>query len=188
MNSETSIIYLESSHSRESPKKSDRLSFSAIIESIISSSDRLSSFSIALSHDLIEQTTREDNREAAAIIHLSHIITITSSFLEQSQIQERLISNEEWKITRIVDKKLRKTSFEYKMCWKKTWLSECELEKAQKLLQKFEFKYQTQRERKWERKARADNNWWSLTILFVRRRVQYSWIKFEILKIYTSLC
>jgi hypothetical protein len=92
---ETSITHLESSHLREQSKKYDRLSPSAIIESFISSSDRSSSFSIALSHDLVEQTTREDNHEAAAIIHLSHIITATSPLLEQSQVQERLVSNEE---------------------------------------------------------------------------------------------
>lgn len=140
MEPETSTTHLESSHPREQPKKCDRLSPSATIESIISSPDRSSSSSIALSHDIVEQTTREGNRGAAATIHLSHIITATSPLLEQSQVQGRLVSDEEWEIIRIVGKRQRGTGFEYKVCWKETWLPECELGKAQELLQEFEFK------------------------------------------------
>lgn len=114
MKLETNITHFESSHSRKPSKKCDRLSFSVIIESIISSFDRSSFFNIALFHDLVEQTTRENNREATTIIHLFHIITIISSLLEQSQIQERLISNEEWEIIKIVDKRKKKRALNTK--------------------------------------------------------------------------
>lgn len=153
---ETSTTHLESSHPREQPKKCDRLSPSAIMESTISSPDRSSSFSIALSHDRVEQTIREGNRGAAATIHLSHIITSTPQLPEHSQVQGRLVSGEQWEIIRIADKRQIGTGYEYKVCWKETWLLECELGNAQELLREFEFQRQAQRGRKWERRARAD--------------------------------
>lgn len=43
----------------------------------------------------------------------------------------------------------------FKVCWKKTWILECELGNAQELLRQFEAKHQTQRGGKWGRPARA---------------------------------
>ena len=57
---------------------------------------------------------------------------------------------------RIVGKRHRGKSYEYKMCWKRIWLLECELENAQELLWEFEAKRQAQRGGKRGRPARAD--------------------------------
>lgn len=112
---EISTTHLESSHTREQPKKCECLSPSATIESTISPPDHPNSFNIALSHDRVEQTILEGNRGAAATIHLSHT-TATSPLPEQPQVQGGFVSDEEWEIIRIVGKRQKGKSYEYKVC------------------------------------------------------------------------
>ncbi len=66
------------------------------------------------------------------------------------------MDEEEWEIVRIVGKRRRGRGYEYKVCWKETWLLERELGNAQELLRKFEAKHQAQRGGKRGRPARAD--------------------------------
>lgn len=168
------IIHLKSFHSREQSKTYDCLSSAAIIESFIESLinffHRLISLSVALFCDSVEQTISENDREAATIIHFSYIITVSLSLLEQHQNQEDLALHEkEWEIVRIVDKRRREKNYEYKMCWKKTWLRECKLENTQKLLRDFKAKSWAQCEDKRERLTYADNDRWLLiTLLTVK--------------------
>ena len=67
------------------------------------------------------------------------------------------MDEEAWEIVRIVSKRRRGKGYEYKVCWKETWLLERELGNAQELLRKFEAKHQAQRGGKRGRPARADN-------------------------------
>ncbi len=94
MKSEIDIAHLQSFHSRKQSKTRDCLSFT-ITESTIFFFDRFIFFSIALFHDRAEQTIREDDREAAVTVHLSHVIIIISSLFKQSQNQESSALNEE---------------------------------------------------------------------------------------------
>ena len=66
------------------------------------------------------------------------------------------MDKEAWEIVRIVGKRRRGKGYEYKVCWKETWLLERELGNAQGLLRKFEVKHQAQRGDKRGRPARAD--------------------------------
>ena len=50
---------------------------------------------------------------------------------------------EEWEIAKIVGKRRMGNGAEYKVRWKDTWLPECELGKARRLLRKFEKKRRT---------------------------------------------
>lgn len=133
------IPHLESFHPKEQPKTYDCWSPSTIIKSIISPSDHPNSHGIALFHDRVDHTIPEDNRGAAATIHLPQNTAITSPLLQQSQVQGSLVSDEQWEIIRIVDKRQSGNGYEYKVCWKETWLPECELGNAQELLREFEF-------------------------------------------------
>ncbi len=65
------------------------------------------------------------------------------------------MDEEEWEIVRVVDKRRRGKGYEYQVCWKRTWLRECELGNAQELLREFEAKRQAQRGGKRRRPARA---------------------------------
>ena len=138
MNPEIDITHFKSFHPKEQPKTYDCWSPSTISKSIISPFDHPNSHSFALFHDQIDHGIPEDNRRAAATIHLSHNTTITSPLPERSQVQGSLVSDEEWEIKRIVDKRQSEKGYEYKVCWKKTWLPESELGNAQELLQEFE--------------------------------------------------
>jgi len=44
------------------------------------------------------------------------------------------LDKEEWEIVSIVDKRRREKGYEYKVCWKRIGLRECELGNAQELL------------------------------------------------------
>lgn len=138
MDPEIDITHFKSFRPKEQPKTYDCWSPSTISKSIISPFDHPNSHSIALFHDQADHTTPEDNRGAAATIRLSHNTTITSPLPERSQVQGSLVSDEEWEIKRIVDKRQSGKGYEYKVCWEETWLPECELENAQELLREFE--------------------------------------------------
>lgn len=69
------------------------------------------------------------------------------------------MDKEEWEIVSIVDKRRREKGYEYKVCWKRIGLRECELGNAQELLQKFEAERQVQRGGKRGRLACADKGW-----------------------------
>jgi hypothetical protein len=132
------------------------MSSATIIESIIFSIDRPISLSVAVSQNRETLAAHEGDHEATATVDLLSVV-VTPLSHEQSQNQGGSALNEEkWKIVRIVDKRRRKKGYEYKVCWKKTWLLERELENAQELLREFKIKRQAQREGKRERPARAD--------------------------------
>lgn len=122
MDPEIGITYLESCHPKEQSKTCDCLSPSANIKPVVSPCDHPNSPSNALFHDRVKETIPEDNRGAAATVHLPHNTIITSPLPEQSQVQGRVVLDEEWEIVRIVGKRLRGKGYEYKICWKETWL------------------------------------------------------------------
>ena len=147
------IVHLQSSHPREEPKTHGCLS-PTTTELTTSPFDHPTSPSAALSRDSDEQVIRGSDHGAAATIYPPHAITATSSLLEQPQVQGgSVLDEEEWEIVRIVGKRRRGKGHEYKVCWKKTWLRECELGNAQELLWEFETKRQAQRGGKRERPA-----------------------------------
>ncbi len=59
-------------------------------------------------------------------------------------------------IVRIVDKRRGEKGYEYQVCWKRTWLRECELRNAQELLWESDAKRQAQRGGKRRRPAHTD--------------------------------
>jgi hypothetical protein len=131
-----------------------------IIEPIISPFDSLVSPSVALFHHPIEQTIRGGDGEAATTFFPPHVIITTPPLLEQHQDQEgSTLNEEEWEIVRIVGKRRRGKGYEYKVCWKRTWLRECELGNAQELLREFEAIRQAQRGGKRGRPICADKGW-----------------------------
>jgi len=55
-------------------------------------------------------------------------MTVTPPLPKQSQDQGgSALDEEEWEIVRIVGKRRREKGYEYKVCWKKTWLPKYEL-------------------------------------------------------------
>lgn len=138
MNPEIDITHFKNFHPKKQPKTYNCWSSFIISKSIIFFFDHSNFHNIALFHDQVDHIILENNRKATTIIYLFHNITMTSSPLERFQVQECLISNEEWKIKKIVDKRQSEKDYEYKVCWKEIWLLECELKNAQELLQKFE--------------------------------------------------
>jgi len=65
------------------------------------------------------------------------------------------LAEEESEIVRNVGKRRRGKRYRYKVCWKRTWLRECEVGKAQEL-RGFEAKDQVQRRSKREKPTRAE--------------------------------
>ena len=157
MESEISTIHIQSSHSREQPKTQGCLSPPTTTEPATSPSDRPISPSVALSRDPVEQAIRGGDRGAAATVYPPHASIVTPPLPKQPQDQGgSALDEEEWEIVRIVDKRRRGKGNEYKMCWKRTWLLECELGNAQKLVREFRAKSQAQRGGKRGRPAHKD--------------------------------
>ena len=150
--SEIDTIHLQSSHPRKQPKRHGCLS-----PRITGPTTEPTTPSIALSHDRIEQAIRGGDCRPAVTVHPPSAVTVTPLFPEQPQDQgSSALDEEEWEIVRIVGKRRRGKDYEYKVCWKKTWLLERELGNAQELLREFETKHRTQRGGKRGRPARAD--------------------------------
>jgi len=159
MKSKISTAHLQSSHSREQPKTPGCLS-PTTTEPTTSPFDSPISPSVALSRHSVEQAIRGGDGGAAATFYPPHAITATPPLIEQHQDQRgSALNEEEWEIVRIVGKRRRGKDYEYKVCWKRTWLRECELGNAQELLQKFEAERQVQRGGKRGRLACADKGW-----------------------------
>ena len=156
MESEIGTAHLQSFHPRKQPKTRDCLS-PTTTGPTTSPFDRPISPSTALSHDRAEQAIRGGDRGAAVTVHPPHAITVTPPLPEQPQDQgSSALDEEEWEVVRIVGKRQRAKGYEYKVCWKKTWLPESELGNAQELLRQFEAQGRAQRARKRGRPARAD--------------------------------
>ena len=157
--SEIDMKHLQSSHPRKPPKTHGCLSPSITgptTEPTTFSFDRPISPSITLFHDRIEQAIHGGDCGAAVTVYSPHAITFIPPLREQLQDQGRSALNKEWEIARIVDKRRRGKGYEYKVCWKETWLLEHELGNAQKLLREFKTKHQAQRRGKRGRPAGAD--------------------------------
>ncbi len=153
--SEIGTVHLKSSHPREQPKTHGCLSPATTTEPTTSPFDRPTSPSVALSCDPVEQAISGGDRGAAATVH-PHAITLPPPLPEQHQDPGgSALDGEEWEIVRIVDKRRSEKGYEYPMCWKRTWLRECELGNAQELLRQFEAKRQAQWGGKRRRPARA---------------------------------
>ena len=157
--SEIGTVHLQSSHPRKQPKTHGCLNpgtTGSTTEPTASPYDRPISSSIALSRGRIQQAIRGDDPGAAVTVHPPHAITLTPPLPEQPQDPgSSALGEEGWEIVRIVGKRRRGKGYEYKVCWKKTWLPESELGNAQELLREFEAKYQPQRGRKRGRPAGA---------------------------------
>ena len=151
-----STAHLQSSHPRKQPKRHSFLS-PTTTEPTTSPSDSPISPSVALSRHPVEQVIRGGDGGAAATFYPPHTITATPPLPKQHEDQGgSALDEEEWEIVRIAGKRRRGKGYEYKVCWKRTWLRECELGNAQELLREFEAKHQAQRGGKRGRPARAD--------------------------------
>ncbi|KAI4267175.1 MAG: hypothetical protein L6R38_008375 [Xanthoria sp. 2 TBL-2021] len=107
--------------------------------------------------EIVEQATCGGDGGITTTVYPLHAITVPASLAKRHQDQGgSALDEEEWEIVRIVGKRRRGKGYEYKVCWKETWLLERELENAQELLRKFEAKHQAQRRGKRGRPARAD--------------------------------
>ena len=154
--SEIDTVHLESSSASGQPKTYSCLSPPAT-KPTPSPIDRPISSSVALSRDRVEQVTCGGDRRITATIYPLHASPVPPPLAERPQDQGgSALDEEEWEIIRIVGKRRRGKGYEYKVCWKETWLLERELENAQELLRKFEAKHQAQRGGKRGRPARAD--------------------------------
>ena len=158
--SEIGTVHLQSSHPRKQPKRHGCLDPSTTGPTTGPTTfpyNRPISPSIALSHDRIEQAIRGGGHGAAKTVHPPYAITLTPPFPEQPQDPGiSALGEKEWEIVRIVGKRRRGKGYEYKVCWKKTWLLESELGNAQELLREFEANHQPQRGRKRGRPVRTD--------------------------------
>ncbi len=158
MESEIGTIHLQSSHPREQQKTHGCLS--SPTEPTPSPIDRPISSSVRLCRDRVEQATCGGDGGITATVYPPHTITVPPPLAERPQDQGGLaLDEDEWEIVRIVGKRQRGKGYEYKVCWKETWLLERELGNAQELLRKFEVKHQAQRGGKRGRPARADKGW-----------------------------
>ena len=149
--SEIGTVHLQSSYPREQAKRHGCLG-PPTTEPTPSSIDRPISSSVALCRDRVEQATCGGDGGITATVYTPHA--------ERHQDQGgSALDEEEWEIVRIVGKRRRGKGYEYKVCWKETWLLERELGNAQELLREFEAKHQAQRGGKRGRPARADKGW-----------------------------
>ena len=154
--SEIGTVDLQTSHASGQPKTHGCLS-PPTTEPAPSLIDRPISSSVALSWDRVEQATCGGDRRITATVYRPHAITVPPPLAERPQDPGGLaLDEEEWEIVRIVGKRRRGKGYEYKVCWKETWLLERELRNAQELLREFEAKYQAQRGGKRGGPARAD--------------------------------
>jgi len=166
--SEISTIHLQSSHPREQPKTHGCLSPTTaestttpttepITEPTTSPIDRPASPRVALPQDRGTQAVPGDDHGATATVDPLGVAAAIPVSHEQPQDQGgSALDEEEWEIVRIVGKRRRGKGYEYKVCWKKTWLLEHELGNAQELLREFKAKRQAQRGGKRRRPAHTD--------------------------------
>ncbi len=159
--SEISTIHLQSSHPREQPKPHGCLSppttTEPTTEPTTSPIDRPVSPSVALPQDRGTQAVHGGGHGATATVDPLGVAAATPLSHERPQDQGgSALDEEEWEIVRIVGKRRRGKGYEYKVCWKKTWLLERELGIAQESLREFEAKRQAQRGGKRGRPARVD--------------------------------
>ena len=154
--SEIGTLHLQSSHPREQPKTHSCLS-PPTTKPTPTPINRPISSSVALYRDQVEQATCGGDGGITTTVYPPHAITVPPPLAERHQDQgSSALDEEEWEIVRIVGKRRRGRGYEYKVCWKKTWLLERELGNAQELLREFEAKHQAQRGGKRGRPARAD--------------------------------
>jgi len=160
MESEIGNVHLKSSYPREQPKTHGCLSPATTTEPTteptISPINRPISPSVALPQDRGTQAVHGGDHGATATVDL---LGVTATPLSHEQPQDQggsALYEEEWEIVRIVGKRRRGKGYEYKVCWKKTWLLERELGNAQELLREFKVERQAQRGGKRGRPARAD--------------------------------
>ena len=159
--SEIDTIHLQSSYPKEQPKTRSCMS-PLTTEPTPTPINRPISSSVALCRDRVEQATCRGNC-GITNDHPPYAITVPPPLAERPRDQGgSALDEEEWEIVRIVGKRPRGKGYEYKVCWKETWLLECKLGNAQGLLRKFEAKHQVQRGGKRGRPARADKGWRSL--------------------------
>lgn len=98
-----------------------------ITEPTTSPFDRPIALSVALSRDPVKQAIRGGDRGAAVTVCPLYAVTVTVPLPEQPQDLGRSeLDGKEWEIVRIVGKRRRGKGNEYKVCWKRTWLLECE--------------------------------------------------------------
>ncbi len=133
MESEVGTIHLKSSHPREQPKTHGCLgpatTTEPTIEPTTSPFNRPISPSVALSYDAVEQATSGHDRGATATVDPPHAITPPLPKQHQDRGGSALYKGER-EIVRIVDKRRREKAYKYQVCWKRTWLRECELGNA----------------------------------------------------------
>ncbi len=152
MESEIGTVHLQSFHAREQPKTHGCLN-PPTTEPSPSPIDCPISSSVALCRD------RGGDGGIIATVYPPHALTVPPPLAERPQDQGGLVlDEEEWEIVKVVDKRRRGKGYEYKVCWKETWLLERELGNAQELLREFETKHQAQRGGKRGRPARADKD------------------------------
>jgi len=157
MESEIGNLHLKSSHLREQPKTHGCLSPATTTEPTTSPIDRPIFPSVALPQDRGTQAVHGGDHGATATVDPPGVAAATPLSQEQPQDQGgSALDEEEWEIVRIIGKRRRGKGYEYKVCWKKTWLLEHELGNAQELLREFKAKRQAQRGGKRGRQARAN--------------------------------
>ncbi len=163
--SEIGTVHLKSSQPREQPKTHGCLSpattteptTAPTTEPTTSPIDRPIPPSVALPQDRGTQAVHGGDHGATATVDPLGVAAATPLSHEQPQDQGgSALDEEEWEIVRIVGKRRRGKGYEYKVCWKKTWLLEYELGNAQELLREFEVKRQAQWGGKRGRPAHTD--------------------------------
>ena len=117
MESKIDTAYLQSSGPREQQKKHDYPSLDTT-EYITSFFNRPISSSVPLYLDRVTQNVRENDRRAAATLHLPHAATVPLPLLKQPQDQQGSVSDEEeWEIVMIVGERRTSKSYECKIRW-----------------------------------------------------------------------
>jgi len=156
MEAEIGNVHPKSSHPREQPKTHGCMSPATTTEPTISPIDRPISPSVAVPQDRGTLAAHGGGHRATATVDLLGVAATPLSHEQPQNQGGSALDEEEWEIVRIVGKRRREKGYEYKVCWKKTWLLERELGNAQELLREFKVKRQAQRGGKRGRPARAD--------------------------------
>ena len=99
-----------------------------ITEPTTSPIDRPISPSVVLPQDRGTQAVHRGNHGATATVDPLGVAAAILLSYEQPQDQGgSALDEEEWEIVRIIGKRRRGKGYEYKVCWKKTWLPKYEL-------------------------------------------------------------
>ncbi len=122
--------------------------------------DRLCSLSITPFEDQerrIVHANDHNGRISANVGSVSATATIPfAPEQHQGQGGPAEIEEQEWEVTKILDKRETRSGTQYRVRWKSTWLPRSELGNAQKLLWEYEAKGRAQHGRKRGRSARKD--------------------------------